>query len=231
VRGERDGVTYPVNEVFLTVQGEAANAGLPAVFVRLQGCSVGCAFCDTKHTWELSDQNFVPLARMLGKTEVATPQYAEVGTDDLVQEVVRAARGARLVVLTGGEPADYDLEPLAFGLEARGLRVQVETSGTTPVMVTKDAWVTVSPKILQAGGLSVVREAVERADEIKHPTATQRHVDELRELLAMGWHRPGIPVWLQPLSQSPQATARCVEWCRQYGWRLSVQTHKYLGLR
>lgn len=224
-------VIYPVNEIFATIQGEATFTGTPAVFVRMQGCKVGCAFCDTKHTWDLQPENKRSLGVVMEKTSLAAPTFAEVDGDALVVNITAIARGARHVVLTGGEPADYDLRPLSWACIRKGFLVQVETSGTSPLQVSHDAFVTLSPKIDQAGGKVVLPDVVARANEIKYPIATRRHLDQLLELLARGWHDPSIPVWLQPLSQSPIATQRCLEWCMEHGFRLSLQTHKFLGLR
>lgn len=223
---------YRVNEVFRTIQGEGSATGTPAVFVRLQGCAVGCAFCDTKHTWSTNPESRRSLLQVLQKTAEPREEFAEVEADELVKQVLVAASGlVRHVVITGGEPANYDLVPLTKGLRQSGLCAQVETSGTAPILVHRDTWVTLSPKIDQAGGLRVIEEAVARADEIKHPCGTQRDLDRLLELLARGWAKPGIAVWLQPLSQSENATERCIAWCYRYGFRLSIQTHKYIGLR
>lgn len=227
-------VIYRVNEIFRTIQGEATWAGTPSIFVRLQGCAVGCAFCDTKHTWSTDLKNQRTLMQVLNKDDQPRPEFAEVDADDLVAYVHSMAAGAgkvRHVVITGGEPANYDLVPLTRGLEEQGFRCQVETSGTAPVLVTPGTYVTMSPKIDQAGKMKVLREVVARADEIKHPTATEAHLGMLLNMLAMGWHRPAAPIWLQPLSQSENATERCIAWCYRYGFKLSIQTHKYLGLR
>lgn len=225
---------YRVNEVFCTIQGEGSFTGMPAIFVRLQGCAVGCAFCDTKHTWSTDPANKRSTLQVLQKTEQPREEFAEFEADHLVDVVHSMAAGAgkvRWVVITGGEPANYDLVPLTRGVRSMGLLAQVETSGTAPILVHRDTIVTVSPKIDQAGGMRVLEEAIARADEIKFPIATQRHLDQLLELLARGWAKPDVGVWLQPLSQSPSATERCIEWCYRYGFRLSIQTHKYIGLR
>jgi 7-carboxy-7-deazaguanine synthase len=116
-------------------------------------------------------------------------------------------------------------------LDGEGFRVQIETSGTSQLALEAPAFVTVSPKINQAGGLRVLREVIGRADEIKHPCSTERHLAELQELLALGWHRPEVPVWLQPLSMHPKATERCVQWCKRHGYRLSLQTHRLVSIR
>ena len=108
--------------------------------------------------------------------------------------------------------------------------MQVETSGTHEVKVVPGTWVTVSPKIGMAGGLEVRGDAMQRADEIKFPVETAEDIERLEELL--GRHPAnGRLVWLQPVSQGDEATELCLETCRRNGWRLSLQTHKYAGLR
>lgn len=228
--GDRDQMIYAVNELFSTIQGEASFTGTPAVFVRLQGCDVGCSFCDTKHTWLRTPADQRPVADVLEKKS-DSPTYAPMTTEDLVATVVARAGAIRHVVITGGEPADYDLIPLTAALRRAGFVSQLETSGTSPIKVDGSTFVTVSPKIGMVSGREVLRAAIARADEIKHPTATETHLRQLLELLGRGWHRDGIPIWLQPLSQSPAATKRCVEWASQHGFRLSVQTHKFIALR
>ena len=73
----------PVNELFETVQGEATFTGMPSTFVRLQGCDVGCPWCDTKYTWELNHTPADPLAIILQKIE-PSPAFAAVSIDNLV---------------------------------------------------------------------------------------------------------------------------------------------------
>lgn len=220
--------TLAVNEIFESVQGEATFTGTPAVFVRLQGCAVGCPWCDTKHTWGLDQANEFGLATVLTKVE-DSPLYARLSAEKLAQVIQGYDAGH--VVITGGEPCTYDLTELTELLSHMGRSVQVETSGTSPVRVSGKAWVTLSPKLDMPGGLKVLSEAVGRADEIKMPVGRQRDVDRL--LAFVDEHHIGIerPVWLQPLSMSKKATALCVEAATLFGWRVSVQTHKLLGVR
>lgn len=220
-------VSYRVNEVFQTIQGEASFTGTPSVFVRLQGCPVGCPWCDTKHTWKAEPRLLVTLDE-LERKDGDGAGWAEATHEQLVAIVRRCA--ARHVVLTGGEPCLYDLEPLTRALHALDYSVQVETSGTHQVKVDRNTWVTVSPKLDMPGGLSVRDEALARADELKHPVGRQRDYDQLRERV-LPKLRPGVEVWLQPLSQSAVATALCVALATAHGHRVSVQTHKFLGLR
>jgi 7-carboxy-7-deazaguanine synthase len=99
-----------IAETFYSIQGEGATAGRPAVFIRLQGCSVGCGWCDTKYSWD----------ETAGR-EVALPA--------LIDEV--AGFPCRRVVITGGEPLESRLfAPLVAALTARGYLLEVETSGS-----------------------------------------------------------------------------------------------------
>jgi 7-carboxy-7-deazaguanine synthase len=227
VLGELRAMNYLVNEIFQTIQGEATFTGTPSVFVRLQGCPVGCPWCDTKHTWKVEPRLQLPLVELEQKTgDGAT--WSEVTTEALCERLKRFE--ARHVVITGGEPCLYDLRPLTWELLCRGFTVQLETSGTHEVLVDDETWVTVSPKLDMPGGLSVRDDALARADELKHPVGRQSDYDKLRARVIPKL-RPGVTVWLQPLSQSAQATALCVALATAHGHCVSVQTHKFLGLR
>ncbi|MET4017736.1 7-carboxy-7-deazaguanine synthase QueE [Bradyrhizobium sp. S3.5.5] len=215
----------PVNELFETVQGEATFTGMPSTFVRLQGCDVGCPWCDTKYTWELNHAPPDPLAIILGKIE-PSPSFAAVSIDELVQTLSQSQ--SRHLVLTGGEPCMYDLTELSGRMIADGWTVQVETSGTEPIRIDPRAWVTVSPKLNMPGGKTFQAEAWQRANEIKMPIGKPADVEELLALVRL--HGPAL-VWLQPLSMSKKATELCMEAARQNRWRISVQTHKFLGVR
>lgn len=225
----------PVNEIFESVQGEASFTGAPAVFIRLQGCPVGCPWCDTKHTWVVDPAHEVPAAKMAEKVGDAST-FARLGAVGLAKHILATTR-ARHVVITGGEPAIYNLRALSTLLIEGGRTVQLETSGTSEIRIDPRAFVTVSPKIGMPGGLKVRDDALLLADEIKMPVGKPADVERLHavvdRLMAMKDPRldPIPKVWLQPLSQSPKATALCVAAATANGWRISLQTHKYLGVR
>ncbi|MGL4778441.1 MAG: 7-carboxy-7-deazaguanine synthase QueE, partial [Aeromonas veronii] len=80
------------------------------------------------------------------------------------------------------------------------------------------------------GGLPVLVSALERANEIKHPVATEHHIEELDTLLATATLRPDVVIALQPISQKPRATQLAMDTCIARNWRLSIQTHKYLDI-
>ena len=210
-------MSYAVKELFLTLQGEGVNAGRRAVFVRFAGCNLWsgreqdratavCRFCDT---------DFV------GVDGDGGGRFADAGA--LVAAVAAAwGDGAtdRFVVLTGGEPMLQIDDPLVDALHAAGFRIAMESNGTLPAHPGID-WVCISPK---AGSVVVQRAG----DELK--VVWPQAGTDLGVLEAWGFaHR-----LIQPLDD-PNADANraaCVALVLERPqWRLSLQTHKLLGLR
>lgn len=114
--------TYQVNEIFTSVQGEGHWTGRPATFIRLQGCTVGCEWCDTKYTWKKG------------------------GTRMTVGEII-AKVDTPHAVITGGEPTMYNLDPLIIALRMTRCFVQLETSGQHQLKGKHHPdWLTISPK-------------------------------------------------------------------------------------
>jgi 7-carboxy-7-deazaguanine synthase len=220
---------YPINEIFQTLQGEGYFTGVPAVFIRLQGCPVGCSWCDTKHTWEKSADRQCDMPSLLQKS-AESDAWCSASAEQLYQVLQQQGYTARHVVITGGEPCLYDLTPLTSLMESAGWRCQIETSGTQPIRCSDQTWVTVSPKVDMRGGYPVLEQALLRADEIKHPVARQRDIDELDLLLSRLKDDKSRVIALQPVSQKTQATHLCIETCIARNWRLSMQTHKYLHI-
>lgn len=218
---------YNVNEIFETIQGEGTFTGVPSVFIRLQGCPVGCPWCDTRQTWDTLPSDERDFGTIIAK-KGDSPLWTQVSEQGILAHLT-SNYTARHVVITGGEPCMFDLFPLTSLLESNGFRCQIETSGTYAVRATDNTWVTVSPKINMRGKLPVLTEALERANEIKHPVGTESDIEKLDELLAP-IDLSGKEVALQPISQKARATALCIQTCIARNWRLSVQTHKYLDI-
>jgi 7-carboxy-7-deazaguanine synthase (Cx14CxxC type) len=211
---------YRVKEIFYTLQGEGINSGRPAVFCRFTGCNLWsgreaqralavCRFCDT---------DFV------GTDGTGGGRFA--GPDELAAAVaacwpVDASAGAEaFVVCTGGEPLlQLDAEAVA-ALHRAGFTVAVETNGTRPVPVGVD-WVCVSPK----AGAPL---AVTAGDELKLVYPQPGAPPEDFEHLAFTY-------WLlQPMdgADRERSTALAVDYCLAHPrWRLSLQTHKQVGIR
>lgn len=221
-------MNYPINEIFESIQGEASYTGAPSVFVRLQGCPVGCPWCDTKHTWSEVPQAQVSVPVMLAKTD-DDERHATM-SDEAIDALLNTHYRARHVVITGGEPCMHDLRPLTTRLLDSGHTVQIETSGTFPIRADERTFVTVSPKLDMPGGLPLLDAALARANEIKLPVGKASDYDKFRQQVL-----PLLPperlVWLQPLSQSPSATALCIELATAHGHRVSLQTHKFIHVR
>ncbi len=215
--------------MFETIQGEGFFTGVSAVFVRLQECPVGCAWCDTKQTWDaepIDEQSFEEVILKTGDT----PTWCKASANQIVAMYQSQGYSAKHIVITGGEPCIYDLVPLTEAFESIGCRCQIETSGTFVVKATDDTWVTVSPKVAMKGKLPVVESALQRANEIKHPVATDKDIDNLQQLLNSAKVPTTTVVALQPISQKPRATQLCIDTCIKNNWRLSIQTHKYLSI-
>jgi 7-carboxy-7-deazaguanine synthase len=210
-------VSYAVKEIFLTLQGEGAHMGRAAVFCRFAGCnlwsgreedrpSATCRFCDT---------DFVGTDGTLGN------RYASA--EELADTVARQWTGDdcnRYVVLTGGEPLLQVDAPLIAALHARGFAIAVETNGTIPAPEGLD-WICVSPK---AGARLVLR----RGHELKLVYPQRGAEPEMFAGLAFERFS------LQPMDGPDllENAARAVDYClRHPQWRLSVQTHKSLGIR
>lgn len=219
---------YPINEVFETIQGEGCFTGKPSIFVRLQGCPVGCSWCDTKHTWYQSAENQSDFSEVVAKNG-DSDSWANV-TPQALLEYCSANYSAKHLVITGGEPCLFDLNSLCGVFEQEGYTTQIETSGTHTVLTTNSAWVTVSPKIGMKGGMEVLPSSIARANEIKHPVGTQKDIERLKELLNSCSIQPKVEICLQPISQKPRATELAIQTCIRENWRLSIQTHKYLGI-
>ena len=207
-------MSYAVKEIFLTLQGEGMQAGRRAVFLRLAGCNLWtgreqdratalCTFCDT---------DFVGMDGENGGRYAADPLAEKVAT--LWVEGERP-----LVVITGGEPMLQLDAPLIEALHARGFEIAVETNGTLPAPAGLD-WICVSPK----AGTKVVQHT---GDELKL-VWPQDGVDP-QELL--GWDFRHFLI--QPMDCADAAVARqaAIDYVLAHPeWRLSLQTHKLLGL-
>ncbi|QIR14513.1 7-carboxy-7-deazaguanine synthase QueE [Shewanella aestuarii] len=219
---------YPVNEVFETIQGEGSFTGVPALFVRLQGCPVGCSWCDTKQTWDVLIENKVTPEQVIA-VDGTIGRWADHDGLSLIAAFKDKGFTANHVVITGGEPCLYDLSEITEQLINAGFSVQIETSGTFEVLCHEKVWVTVSPKVNMKGGYAILNQALNRANEIKHPIATQKHIDELDTLIT-GIDISNKTICLQPISQKPRATELAMKTCIARNWRLSIQTHKYLNI-
>jgi 7-carboxy-7-deazaguanine synthase len=210
-------MSYAVKEIFYTLQGEGANTGRPAVFCRFAGCNLWtgreadretatCRFCDT---------DFVGTDGPGGGRFPAADQLAAA-----VEEAWPSSEPApRFVVCTGGEPLLQLDAPLLDALHARGFEIAVETNGTVPPPPGID-WLCVSPK---AGAPLVV----DRGDELK--LVFPQDGAEPERFAALRFRHFFLQPMDSPLREAN--TAAAVRYCLSHPrWRLSLQTHKLLGI-
>ena len=206
--------TLPVVETFHSLQGEGLHSGRSAFFIRLAGCRVGCSWCDTKHSWPESVHPHIPFSELTAQVRAA------------------AAAGAGFVVVTGGEPLHHDLTALCTSLRELELPLHLETSGIDPLTGRFD-WITLSPK----------RHAPPRAELLAACQELKVVVHEPDDLIfaeamaaatakARGPDLPAPALLLQPGWQSSEGQALAVAQVQANPrWRLSLQSHKLLGVR
>lgn len=210
---------YHVKEIFYTLQGEGANAGTPAVFCRFAGCNL----------WSGREEDRATAQCQFCDTDFVGTDGSGGGKFETAEDLARACRkactaaasdGKTLIVLTGGEPMLQVDQPLINALHVRGFTIAIETNGTLPVPDTID-WICVSPK---AG--TTIKQTY--GDELKLVFPQAALMPELCEGLDFE-HR-----FLQPMDgpQQVENTQAAVTYCMANPpWRLSVQTHKVIGIR
>lgn len=201
-------MTYTVKEIFKTIQGEGGNAGRVAVFCRFAGCNLwsGRERDRKKATCKFCDTDFIGGKKYKSATDLAKAIEDEWG----------AGKRHRMVVLTGGEPAlQYD--KLLYGaLRKRSFYIAIETNGTVAIKAHVD-WCCVSPK---AG--TILR---------------QTDADELKVAFPQEFDPDLVPVVsriksIQPIDGAPGSIRAAIDFCLTHpAWRLSLQTHKFVGLR
>lgn len=197
-------IELPVMEHFYTIQGEGKHSGRPAYFIRLSGCDVGCVWCDVKESWDRDS--------------------AQLMSVDHLVELAKES-GAEYVVITGGEPALYDLTGLTEKLRKHKMTTGIETSGTRPLLGTFD-WVCFSPKKFKAP----IREIYDLADEFKviifHPSDL-----EWAEKLSKGLNSE-CNLYLQPeWGKMEEMMYLILNYVKKYPqWRISLQTHKFMNI-
>jgi len=195
---------WKVNEIFHSLQGEGYNTGTASVFIRLSGCNLRCSFCDTRH---------------------------ESGTMMSLQEIVDKVMQypqAPWIVLTGGEPSMWIDEAFIENLKAMtGKRIAIETNGTHTLPKGID-WVTLSPKngIGNSGEVPIL---LNHCDELKVVYVGQdlTQYDRFKTI-----HRYLQPCWTEDETtrwRNMRATVQVV--LENPQWRLSLQTHRLLGIR
>ncbi len=199
------GVKLPLMEDFFTIQGEGFHQGKAAYFIRLGGCDVGCHWCDVKESWD---------------AELHPPTTI----DKIVENTVKAQ--SEIVVITGGEPTMYELQPLTEKLKSQGFQTHIETSGAYPLTGIWD-WVCLSPKKRKLPTAT----AYQKADELK-VVIYNKHDFKFAEEQAQKVSEDCL-LYLQPeWSVREKMIPLIVDYIlKNKKWTISLQIHKYLNVR
>ncbi len=216
-----DGSQLWVQEVFYTLQGEGPLAGVPAVFVRLGGCNLACYFCDTDF-----------------ETSTCTPTL-----DELIDQIgALKPAPCKLVVITGGEPFRQNIRPLVDRILKLGLSIQIETNGTLWVPLPDDHRITIvcSPKTptlnaeletrISAYKYVIKHGEIDLADGL--PDHCMQHSGKRSHVARPRYDKE---VFVMPLDECDAEKNNlnqraCVDSALQFGYRLTLQTHKVLAI-
>lgn len=195
---------YPIFEIFYSIQGEGEHSGMPAVFVRLGGCDVGCHWCDVKESWDASKNK-------------------QISTDEIISKV--KSFNCKTVIITGGEPLIYNLDYLTSELKSLDFKIHIETSGAYPISGTFD-WVCFSPKKFK----KPIENFGLNANELKvviYNKSDFQWAEEVRKTV-----KSNCKLFLQPeWSKRKTANKLIVDYIKTNNeWKISIQTHKFLEI-
>ena len=191
-------------EKFYSIQGEGFYQGHAAYFIRLGGCDVGCVWCDVKESWDASLHEKIEIGEVVGSA---------------------VASGTGIAVITGGEPAMYDLGELTQLLQEKNIRTHIETSGAYPLSGLWD-WVCLSPKKFKKPVADVYRQA----DELKIIVFNKSDFEWAEEQAK--FVGADCELFLQPeWSKEKEMIQLIIDYVKKNTrWKISLQIHKYLGI-
>ena len=198
------GEMLPLMEAFYTIQGEGFHSGKSAYFLRIGGCDVGCHWCDVKESW---DSALHPPTHIEKMQEAITPLSVET------------------VVVTGGEPLMWNMQPLTNLLHQKGLQVHIETSGAYHLSGSFD-WICLSPKKTMPPKVEVLAEA----DELKVIIHNKHDFKWAKQHAAQV--KGSCCLYLQPeWSKVSEMMQEIVDFVKENPkWSVSLQTHKYMNI-
>jgi 7-carboxy-7-deazaguanine synthase len=198
-----EGTLLPLMEAFYTLQGEGYHKGSAAYFIRIGGCDVGCHWCDVKESWN-----------------------PKIHPPTAVHEIVKTARKySDTIVVTGGEPLMWNMNPLTQGLKSFSMKTHIETSGAYPLSGHWD-WFCLSPKKNKLP----IDEAYRRADELKviiHNTDDFRFAEQQADKVDQNCKLYLQPEWSKRDKMMPLMVDYVM---KNTHWKVSLQTHKYLNI-
>ena len=198
------GEMLPLMEAFYTIQGEGFHSGKSAYFLRIGGCDVGCHWCDVKESWDAA---------------LHPPTHIEKMQEDIMSFL------AETVVVTGGEPLMWNMDPLTDLLHKKGLQVHIETSGAYSLSGSFD-WICLSPKKT----MPPKAEVLAQADELKVIIHNKHDFKWAEQNAAQV--KESCYLYLQPeWSKASEMIEEIVRFVKENPkWSVSLQTHKYMNI-
>ncbi|UCM93372.1 MAG: 7-carboxy-7-deazaguanine synthase QueE [Rickettsia endosymbiont of Cimex lectularius] len=205
-----DGTSLEIKSIFKTIQGEGPFIGMPAVFIRLGGCNLACNFCDT----DFEDFNMLTI-------------------NNIIEEVEKLTINIKLVVITGGEPFRQPIELLCYKLVDLDYMVQIETNGTLYRNLPDKVHIVCSPKAGKNGYALLRDDLLSHINALKFLVA--KNIPKYSNIPEVGQSKYNIPVFIQPMDQNnlllnKENERLAIDLVIKYGHRLSLQTHKILGI-
>lgn len=205
-----DGTSLEIKSIFKTIQGEGPFVGMPAVFIRLGGCNLACNFCDT----DFEDFNILTI-------------------NNIIEEVEKLTINIKLVVITGGEPFRQPIELLCYKLVDLDYIVQIETNGTLYRDLPDKVHIVCSPKAGKNGYALLRDDLLSHINALKFLVAN--NIPKYSNIPEVGQSKYNIPVFIQPMDQNNPLLNKenerlAIDLAVKYGHRLSLQTHKILGI-
>ncbi len=198
-----EGKMLPLMEAFYTIQGEGYHKGTAAYFIRIGGCDVGCHWCDVKESWD---------------ADLHPPTAIETIVTD-------AVKYSNTIVVTGGEPLMWNMQPLTHQLKGKGMQTHIETSGAYKLTGSWD-WICLSPKKNKLP----LEDIYNKANELKI-IVYNHHDFVFAEEQAAKVHK-NCKRYLQPeWSNREKMIPKLVDYVMENPkWKVSLQTHKYLNI-
>ena len=198
------GLMLPLMEAFYTIQGEGFHTGKSAFFLRIGGCDVGCHWCDVKESWD---------------AELHPPTSLENMLDQIL------IHPSKTVVVTGGEPLMWNMQPLTDSLHNNGISVHIETSGAYPLTGDFD-WICLSPKKNNPPQETIIPKAHE-LKVIIHNRDDFKWAEQFASKCSSS-----CKLYLQPeWSKAQEMMPKIVDYVMNNPqWNISLQTHKYMNI-
>ena len=198
------GLKLPVMEEFYSLQGEGFHTGEAAYFIRVGGCDVGCHWCDAKESWNAET-------------------HPAILTDEIIERAITFP--AKAVIVTGGEPLNYNLNYLCNPLQKKGIKTFLETSGIFPISGSWN-WICLSPK----QNIPPIAENFMLAGELKIIISEDSDF-EWAEINAAKVNTNCL-LYLQPeWSKRNEMMPKIIDYIMLHPkWRISLQSHKYMKI-